>query len=975
DEVTAVTQAAGELFTHGVQIDWGAYYAGIAANRVPLPTYAFQQQRYWLTPTTDTDLNAAGLTPAEHPLLAAVAHLPDNDGVLLTGRLSTTTQPWLADHLVNGRALFPGTGLVELAIRAGDELGCTGLAELVLAEPLALPERADVLLQVRVEAADRDGRHPVSVHSRVDEPSDGTWRTHARGRLTREAPRPTPTDLTVWPPEGATELEIDDVYLALHGAGLDYRRSFRGLRAAWRRGDEVFADVGLPDGVDSEGYGIHPALLDAALHAAARRESTEDGRPMVPFAWTGAALTAQGATSLRVRVRPGPDGSVAVSCADDSGTPVFSVDTLAVRPAPLPGPEDTAGWLYAVRWRPVPVPSVMDNGNWAMLGDDPWRAEQILPPGGRRYADLPALAGADAVPDNVLVPAGHGELHRMLHELLATVRDWLAEPRLAGSRLMVLTSGAVPARDGEDVPDLAGAAVWGFVRSAELENPGRLLLVDVDGAPASLRLVRDVPGLDEPQVAIRDGQILVPRLTRPPTASRRPNSSELAAGTVLLTGGTGTLGGLVARHLVTAYRARHLLLLSRRGPDAPGAGQLVADLRAAGASVRVVACDVADRAALAAVLDAIPADQPLTGVVHCAGVLDDGVLGSLTPARLDAVLAAKADAARYLHEYTDRLDLSFFVLFSSVAGTLGAPGQANYAAANAVLDGLAAHRRSRGLPGLSLAWGPWTGQGMAGELSPTNVARMARAGVIGLSAADGLALLDAALRADQPVLLPVRLAVPSPGPDPVPAMLRDLDPDPVRRPAANSGRPVARGGPARQATDPAWSRIAALPARERGAALLDLVRENVAAVLGFPGPQAVDPGRGFLDLGFDSLTAIELRNRLDTGSGRQLPATLIFDYPSPAVLAEHLGAELTQQAPSVVPLDASLTALEAAIEAALATGVPDAGAHSGIAGRLRSLAARWSEGHRADPMPAADLDAAGVEEIFGILDAELDARG
>ncbi|TDC72379.1 SDR family NAD(P)-dependent oxidoreductase, partial [Micromonospora sp. KC606] len=969
-----VTQAVGELFTHGTPIDWDAYFTGIAVRRVPLPTYAFQRQRYWLTPTTDTDLNAAGLTPAEHPLLAAVAHLPDNDGVLLTGRLSTTAQPWLADHTVLDQTLLPGTAFVELALRAGTEIGCTGLAELVLAEPLALPEHADVLLQVRVEAADRDGRHPVSVHSRVDEPGDGTWRTHARGRLTRETPWPATTDLTAWPPEGATELAVDDVYLALRGAGLDYRRSFRGLRAAWRRGDEVFADVGLPDGVDAEGYGIHPALLDAALHAAARQVSTEDGRPLVPFSWTGVALTAQGATSLRVRVRPGPDGSAAVSCADQTGAPVFSVDTLAVRPAPAPGPGDTAGWLHAVRWRPAPVSSAVDTGGWAMLGDDPRGVEQMLPPGGRRYADLPALAGADPVPDTVLVPAGHGELHRVLHELLDTVRDWLAEPRLAGSRLIVLTSGAVPARDGEDVPDLAGAAVWGFVRSAELENPGRLLLVDVDGAPASLRRVRDVPSLDEPQVAIRDGQILVPRLTRPPTASRRPDPPELAAGTVLLTGGTGTLGGLVARHLVTVYHARHLLLLSRRGPDAPGAGQLAADLRAAGASVRVVACDVADRAALAAVLDTIPADQPLTGVVHCAGVLDDGVLGSLTPARLDAVLAAKADAARHLHEYTDRLDLSLFVLFSSVAGTLGAPGQANYAAANAVLDGLAAHRRSRGLPGLSLAWGPWTGQGMAGELSPTNVARMVRAGVIGLSAADGLALLDAALRAEQPVLLPARLAVPAPGPEPVPAMLRDLDPDPVRRPPAASGRPVARGGSARPVTDSAWSRIAALPAGERGAALLDLVRENVAAVLGFSGAQAVDPGRGFLDLGFDSLTAIELRNRLDTGTGRQLPATLIFDYPSPAILAEHLGAEMVGSAPGAVPLEASLIALGTAIEAALATGVPDAGAHTGVAGRLRALAARWSEAHRVDPMPAADLDAAGVEEIFGILDAELDAR-
>ncbi|MGV9762030.1 SDR family NAD(P)-dependent oxidoreductase, partial [Streptomyces tricolor] len=375
-------------------------------------------------------------------------------------------------------------------------------------------------------------------------------------------------------------------------------------------------------------------------------------------------------------------------------------------------------------------------------------------------------------------------------------------------------------------------------------------------------------------------------------------------GTVLITGGTGTLGGLVARHLVTEHGVRDLLLVGRRGTEPPA----VADLRAAGARVRVAACDVSDRAALGALLADV--EPPLTAVVHAAGVLDDGTLASLTPERLTAVLRPKADAAWHLHELTAGTDLSAFVLFSSAAGTFGAPGQGNYAAANTALDALAEHRRARGLPAVSLAWGPWAAESaMTGGLSGGDRARMTRSGVRPLTAAEALALLDAACRTTSGALAALRLdtAALTAGPGAPHALLRDL----VRRPA----------GPAREdtAAQPALpERLAGLGEEQRRRAVLDVVRRGAAAVLGHTRVSAVDTARGFLDLGFDSLTAVELRNRLTEATGVRLAATVVFDHPTPAALARHL---LTELAPRI----------QAARTAAPAAGDPDAELRAAIA--------------------------------------------
>ncbi|WP_068189630.1 type I polyketide synthase [Mycobacterium sp. UM_CSW] len=1172
-EVESLLTAAARLFAAGVGVDWGTTFAGLDARRVDLPTYPFQRRRFWLSAEMvgSRDVDGLGLTGSDHPLLGAVVERPDSGEVVLAGRLSLAAQPWLADHAVGGVVLFPGAGFVELALRAGDEVGCSAIEELTLSAPLVLPATGGVQVQVLVGVANDAGARAVSVYSSGAQ-SDSGWVLHAEGVLTPRAVTPI-ADSSAWPPVGAVAVDVSGAYESMAGRGYGYGPAFRGLRGVWRRGTEIFAEAAVPPdvGVALGGFGIHPVLLDASLHALG--VGGEQDQILLPFSWQGVTLHAAGAAHVRVRIAPAGSGAMSLEIADAAGLPVLSVRELVVRPV---SPEQLAaagrpgGGLLEVSWSPISL-----SGDAAGEPAEVWEC-----------------------------PAGAGSPVESVHAATAAALEML-QSSLAADRsgpLVVLTRGAVGLA-GEDVTDLAGAAVWGLVRSAQAEHRGRVVLVDSDGSldaesviacgepqlvvrkgvayQARLTPVQSDPALELPagdwrlaagsggtledlvaepcpRAELAAGQVRVavaavgvnfrdvlvalgmypgaaqlgaegagvvvevgPEVTglavgdavmgilglagseavvdqryavRVPqgwslteaagvpvvfltalyglsvlagvragqrvlvhaaaggvgmaavqlarhwgaeifvTASRgkwdtlramgfdedhigdsrslefeqkflaatdgagvdvvlnslageftdaslrllasggrfiemgktdlrdpqaiaaidpgveyrafdlmeagpqhiqemlvklvglfeagalnrlplrtwdvrraveayrfvsqarhigkvvltlpnRPGVG-LAGGTVLITGGTGMVGGLVARHVVARHGVRHVVLASRRGQTADGADELVADLTRAGATVQVVACDVSDRAAAAELLAGLPDQHPLSAVIHAAGVLDDAVIASLTPERLDTVLRAKADAAWNLHELTRDLNLAAFVVFSSMAGVVGAPGQGNYAAANSFLDALAAHRRANGLPALSVAWGLWEqDSGMTQHLGDRDKARISRVGLAPLSGEQALDLFDNALLSEQPVVVATRLDRDALARNSaaLPPLLSGLANRPARRVVDHVEIAMASTG--------LRARLAGLTPEQRHRELVDLVCGNAATVLGHSSTD-VEAEQPFQDLGFDSLTAVELRNRLKNATGLTLSPTLIFDHPTPAALAEHLDGQL-----------------------------------------------------------------------------------
>nr|WP_020659290.1 type I polyketide synthase [Amycolatopsis benzoatilytica] len=1206
-DAASVLTALARLHVAGVEVAWPRFFAGTGARRIDLPTYAFQRECFWPQAAAEPgDVTAAGLTAAAHPLLGAAVSLAGSDGELFTGRLSVATHPWLADHAVGGVVLFPGTGFLELAIRAGDQADCDRVEELTLAAPLVFGPRDTVLLQVSVDGPDDSGRRALSIHTRPAADDEAPWTRHATGVLAARGPSPDPGAQT-WPPERADPVDLAGFYQQVRESGFDYGSVFQGLRAAWRRGEEVFAEIELPEEAGGgDQFALHPALLDAALQATSFAGLGGADERLLPFSWNGVSLHAEGAEHLRVRLRKIADDTITLAAVDVVGAPVITVDSLVLRAAPAAEAANGTGLpdsLFRVNWAATAANTGTAAAACAIVSPDPFGVAKMF--GAPTVSTLAELADP---PGAVLAPiagdpasAAPAAVRAATDRALGLLREWLAEDRFAGSRLVFLTRGAVSVA-GEDAPDLAAAAVCGLVRSAQAENPGRFLLIDLDaedlhpavfagllasgeqqfamraGQPFHARLAplasgpalapatgdvpwqlvttkrgsldnlqlkpapalaaplagrevrisvhaaglnfRDVlsalgmyPGEPGPlgaeamgvvaevgpdatdlrpgdrvmgmiaggigQAAVADERMLtaVPhdwsdeRAASVPlvfltayyalvdlaglragesilvhagaggvgmaaiqlakhigaevyaTASEskwdtlramgipaeRIASSRSAAfeeafasdrgidvvlnavtgglldaslrllapggrflemgktdlrdsadlpgveylpfdvsdagpdrtkemlralmelferealaplpvttwdvrrardafrhmsqakhigkivltmprawdgeGTVLVSGGTGGLGSLLARHLVAERGVRHLLLASRRGLDSPGAPELRDELASLGAEVTIAACDTSDSAAVAALLAGVSAQHPLTAVVHAAGVLDDGLVESLTPERLDGVLRPKVDAAWHLHEATRSLCLAAFVLFSSVAGVLGSPGQGNYAAANTFLDALAQQRKREGLPATSIAWGPWArSSGMTAGLTEVDLRRMDNAGLPAVPEDHGLALFDAALDSDEAVVVATRInARALRAKDDLQPLLREVAGGTRRRSAKTSSATTA----------PALAeRLASRAPAEQLRFLEDLVRTDAAAVLGHSSPGSIDVRHEFRQHGFDSLTAVELRNRLTEATGLRLPSTVVFDYPTPARLAGFLLDEI-----------------------------------------------------------------------------------
>jgi polyketide synthase 12 len=1265
------TLALGEAWAHGATVAVPDEPTGCSPPD-DLPTYPFERERFWLEARDSADvarIDSLGLRATAHPLAGVAMEVAAPQSIVLSGRLSVGDQPWLADHGVLGTTLLPGTALVDLASHAGVRAGCPVLAELALEQPLALPYEVAVQVQVVVGPPGPDGRRPVDVYSRPagddDRPS---WTRHATGTVCHKTVDP-PEPPATWPPAGAAPVDLTGCYARLAARGYDYGPTFQGLRAVWHEGSRLYADIALPPDGDRTWPGIHPALLDAALHPAHVAVPHGDPEIRVPFSWTDVYLapvaSLAGSARVVVEVRDGgTDLSLAVF--DGTGVPVASVGSVVLRPIEASrllrgGGVDRS--IFEVRWMPVE-----DSAGVAAVavtpGADDLRtalgAAGVAPAAEPEVLVWPATAQSTEVVDRA---------HEMAARVLGVLQDRLGRDD-DGMRLAVLTRSAVATTPGEPVPDPAAAVVWGLVRAAQAEHPGRLVLVDLDGTDESYRALPAALAGDEPELAVRSGQSFIPRLSRvdraltlapPPDAANwrvdvtsrgtldhlalvpapgsdaplaphevrvavraaglnfrdvlialdvypgdatigeeaagvvlasgsavtglrvgdrvmglfpgggagpvavtdhrllipipagltfvqaattpvvfltayhglyalgrlaagasvlvhaaaggvgmaavqlarlrgaevhataspgkwgnvresgvpddriansrsldfeehvrkatggrgvdvvlnslahefvdaslrvtriggrfvelgktdiRPAADVAAAhpdveylpfdlhdleplriqemlrdlaglfesgalrplpvevwevaraneafrrlslartvgklalampprfdlGTVFVTGGTGTLGRHVARRLVRRHGARHLVLTGRTGGRVP-------DEDLSGASVSVVACDAADRDALAAVLADIDPAHPLTAVVHAAGVLEDALVTDLAADQLDAVLRPKVDAAWHLHTLTRDRDLSAFVLFSSLAGTLGSPGQANYAAGNAFLDAVAQHRRGAGQVANSLAWGLWSeASAMTRHLTDADLARLARSGAPPLPTEQALALFDATLRLDRPVVAPARLEVGA-GADRVPPLLRELA----------RGVPHPVGG---QPDVPLAERLAGTPQHQRRDVLVELVRGHAAAVLGHGAAGAIGARLAFKELGFDSLTAVELRNRLSAATGLRLPATLMFDHPNPVAVAEFLYDGLSPEAGSAVDhVLAGCDSLDVLL--ASAAGSADGAA---IMARLRELVRRWAELSGSDDgLSADDLADATDEELFAVLDDE-----
>ncbi|MFB7293986.1 SDR family NAD(P)-dependent oxidoreductase [Actinacidiphila glaucinigra] len=894
-ELRQFLTALGRAFVYGAAVDWPRLYD--SGNQVKLPTYPFRRTRYWVNAGSD-HLSSQG-TQGSHPLLNQAIALPDTQGFVFTGRLDEYKNAWLGDHEVFGRVLLPGTGLLELACYAGREIGCPELAELTLETALFVPSGLSVDLRIEVCKLDAYGERSFTIYSRAaDADGKASWIRNCRGRLSRSHHTSADAIPWKWLPADAESVNLSGAYGDLQQAGYRYGPAFQAVRALHRNGDGLFAEVVLAEGVETDGYLVHPAILDACLHAGLLAESVRE--TVLPFVFSDVTVHSTGARHVRVWIKPEKIG-VRVEIRNLDNEPVVSIGSLISRPATpaqLDTGSDVENSLWCIDWEPLALCandcdlSVVQY-DWIMKDHGPvpeivfWRVPDAMP-----------------TKDTTIM-------------VLEVLQRWLTLERFSAAHLVVLTHDAMAVVPGEYVQNVAHSAVWGLVRAAQAENPGRFTLVD---SPTEHGLAA-VLGTCEPEIAFREGKALRPRL-RAAEFSPRTDNTWAGTGTVVITGGTGGLGSLVARHLVADQGVRNLLLVSRQGLTQT-ASSLREELLKLGANARIAACDVADRAALTLLLEA---ERDITAIVHAGGVLDNAVITAMTPQQISRVFEAKVKGTWNLHAATLDRKISAFVLFSSAAGlTLGA-GQGAYAAGNSFLDGFASYRHSLGLPATSIAWGLWEHTAVLNEGGGAVTRhRMDRLGMPPLRTSDALSLLDRSVSAGVGHAVALRLNPKSLSArvDEIPPVLRSLVDEPVRLPLGRAPRVEVDLGT--QRPDVSFAQ----PDQED---LLPMVRSYVASILGFQSPDDIEPEQDFRELGFDSLMSIEFRNSLSGAVGFTLPASLVFEYRNCEAIAAYLkdqmnGAVVDESArPSILerPLyapasggersDASVLSLEESIE-------------------------------------------------------------
>jgi len=950
-----------------------------------LPTYAFAHRPFWLTtPATNPDsLTAAGFTPADHPLLTTLTEGPDGT-LLATSTLTTTTLPWLADHTIADTVLLPATAILDLTLHLAHHTHHTHLTDLTLHSPLTLHPTPRIL-HATLTPPTLTGQRDLTLHTHTPHTPD--WTLHATATLTTHptTSNPAPTNpATTWPPPHTTPGPTGpDLYTTLTTTPYTYGPTFTNLTDTHTNptNHTLHATATLPNHLPTTGHTLHPALLDAALHPLVHRALEADGTTPLPFAFRDVDLYATGATVIRVAItQTGPE-TVAMAVTDPAGRPVLTINGLVMRAADLSsvaaasGSNRRGGSLLGLAWTDSAPTSAAtkkktgDAGDWAVVGDAASNDLAGLPvTRARDMAEMAMLVAAGApIPSAVVLraradAAGPRNVQAQVATaaLLETVQAFLGAPELADSRLVVLADRAVRTGGDREVDPVA-AAGWGLLRSAASENQARVVLLDVEPGVLTQALLAAALAADEHEFAVRDGRLLAPRLEPLPAAGG--GGVDFGSGTVLVTGGTGALGGLVARHLVVVHGVRRLLLVSRRGPAAPGVAALVAELTEGGAEVEVVAADLADRAGVVDVLQRVPVDRPLVGVFHVAGVLDDATVESLTAERLAGVLRPKVDAAVHLDELTAEAPLAAFVLFSSISGVIGNAGQANYAAANSFLDALAAGRRGRGQPGLSLAWGLWDQtDGMQDALGEADLRRLARSGIVALETDTALELLDRALTRPEPVLVPAGLELGAlrvlARAGTLPDVYSALVPRPAGAGALADGTPTLLG------------QLAGRDGDDRRRVVFDFVRRGVATVLGQTTLDAVEPDRGLFDMGFDSLTAVEFQRALSAGTGLDLPRTVVFDHPTPDALADFLTGRLAVAEPAAAGPARSVVDEIDALARLLFASVPDPTADQEISDRLKALVRGWAD-TRDQTAQDSDLNDLSDDDLLAELDREL----